>query len=172
MCRWVTRVTPGSSWSPKVQLRRPTNLSRRVIVYKWPASWQMVCDQIDNNASCLPWELAIFVQLEDENVERLTLWIDAPRSHLHLICKVSMLKTFALESHAWKNKCWRWKDGNSVVFTKLNLLWCLRADTKLVRKPRFTFPLKRKPALNGVDPLCSCCGWDPVDLERCCWHSD
>lgn len=81
--------------NPKAQLHCPTNLSRRVIVFKRPAPWEIVCDQSYNNASCLPWELAIFVQLEEENVERRTLWVDASRSHLHLT-KVSMLKRFAL----------------------------------------------------------------------------
>lgn len=40
----------------------------RIIVFKWSAHWQMMCDQFYNNATCLPWEMESwdFIQLEDE----------------------------------------------------------------------------------------------------------
>lgn len=58
----------GLSDHPPVWRLHPTTLCHRIIVFKWSAPWQMMCDQFYNNATCLPWEMksCSLVQLEGE----------------------------------------------------------------------------------------------------------
>jgi len=45
-CRSVMGVTARSPWPPpSMWLLHPTNLCHRIIVFKWSAHWQMMCDQ-------------------------------------------------------------------------------------------------------------------------------
>lgn len=54
-CRAVVEVSAGSPCPRSTPPAIPTNLCHRIIVFKWSARWQMMCDQFYNNATCLCW---------------------------------------------------------------------------------------------------------------------